>query len=59
MTNVKPGYWDVDLCSWVGVDPMYVVPPLRHADQPHDRAVPTVPEPRVAAHDEPVTTAEA
>jgi hypothetical protein len=40
MTNVKPGYWDVDLCSWVAV-------------------APSLPEPRVAADDEPVTTAEA
>jgi hypothetical protein len=36
--NVRPGYWDVDSCSWVGVDPVYVVPPLRHAEHPHDRA---------------------
>jgi hypothetical protein len=35
--NARPGYWDVDRCSWVGVDPVYVVPPLRHADHPHDR----------------------
>ncbi len=52
MINVRPGYWDVDSCSWVGVDPVYVVPPLRHAEHPHDRAfgaadvtdVPAVPE---------------
>jgi hypothetical protein len=48
--NARPGYWDVDRCSWVGVDPVYVVPPLRHADHPHDRATGTataeVPEPR-------------
>ena len=37
MINARPGYWDVDRCSWVGVDPVYVVPPLRHADHPHDR----------------------
>jgi hypothetical protein len=36
--NVRPGYWDVDSCAWVGVDPVYVVPPLRHAEHPHDRA---------------------
>ena len=36
--NVRPGYWDVDSCSWVGVDPVYVVPLLRHAEHPHDRA---------------------
>jgi hypothetical protein len=53
--NVRPGYWDVDSCAWVGVDPVYVVPPLRHAEHPHDRAfgvadgagVPDVPEQRV------------
>ena len=39
MINARPGYWDVDRCSWVGVDPMYVVPPLRHADRPHDRSL--------------------
>ena len=38
MINVRPGYWDVDSCAWVGVDPVYVVPPLRHAEHPHDRA---------------------
>ncbi len=38
MINVRPGYWDVDSCSWQGVDPVYVVPPLRHAEHPHDRA---------------------
>jgi hypothetical protein len=52
MINARPGYWDVDRCSWVGVDPVYVVPPLRHADHPHDR-VPSaldeaVPSPREA-----------
>lgn len=50
MINVRPGYWDVDSCSWVGVDPVYVVPPLRHADHPHDRApgadAPELPEQR-------------
>ncbi len=45
MINVRPGYWDVDSCSWVGTDPVYVVPPLRHAEHPHDRAfgVPEIP----------------
>jgi hypothetical protein len=52
MINVKPGYWDVDRCSWVGVDPTYVVPPLRHAEHPHDADQPVVPEPR-SALDEP------
>ena len=47
MINVKPGYWDVDRCSWVGLDPMFSVPPLRHADHPRDRD-PAVPEPRTA-----------
>ncbi|HET9944497.1 MAG TPA: hypothetical protein VFR56_02515 [Actinomycetes bacterium] len=37
MINARPGYWDMDRCSWVGVEPTYVVPPLRHADHPHDR----------------------
>ena len=47
MISARPGYWDVDRCSWVGVDPVYVVPPLRHADHTHDRAPgAVVPEPR-------------
>ena len=51
MINVRPGYWDVDSCSWIGADPVYVVPPLRHADHPHDRAfgaaeIVDLPEPR-------------
>ena len=37
MINARPGYWDMDRCSWVGVEPTYVVPPLRHAEHPHDR----------------------
>jgi hypothetical protein len=51
--NARPGYWDVDRCSWVGVDPVYVVPPLRHADHPHDRSpgAPDVPAPRAADDD--------
>lgn len=49
MINVRPGYWDVDRCSWVGVDPLYPMPPLRHAEHPHDRAVPT---PRTGEGDE-------
>jgi hypothetical protein len=50
VTNARPGYWDMDRCSWVGVEPMYVMPPVRHADHPHDRVVgaplPQVPAPR-------------
>jgi hypothetical protein len=48
MINVKPGYWDVDRCCWVGVDATEVVPPLRHAEHPHDGGAPVVPEPRPA-----------
>jgi hypothetical protein len=50
MINARPGYWDMDRCSWVGVEPTYVVPPLRHAEHPHDRVAgrpgPAVPAPR-------------
>jgi hypothetical protein len=50
MINARPGYWDMDRCSWVGVEPTYVVPPLRHAEHPHDRVAgrpgPAVPSPR-------------
>jgi len=54
--NARPGYWDVDRCSWVGVDPVYVVPPLRHADRPHDRSLGTadLPAPRSADDDAPL-----
>ena len=38
MLTVRPGYGAADSCAWVGVDPVYVVPPLRHAEHPHDRA---------------------
>ncbi len=37
MVNSRPGYWDVDRCTWVGVEPMYVVPPVRPAEHPSDR----------------------
>ncbi|HEX7189723.1 MAG TPA: hypothetical protein VF423_16010 [Actinomycetes bacterium] len=49
MINARPGYWDVDRCSWVGVEPTYVVPPLRRAERPDDGVVapsPSVPAPR-------------
>lgn len=50
MINVRPGYWDLDRCCWVGVDPMQVVPPLRHAGHPDDGAPgPSLPAPRDAA----------
>jgi hypothetical protein len=51
--SARPGYWDVDRCSWVGVDPVYVVPPLRHADHPHDRAPGGVPAPRADSDSDP------
>jgi hypothetical protein len=35
--NARPGSWDLDRCSWVGVEPAYVVPPLRHAEHPPER----------------------
>ena len=46
MINARPGYWDVESASWVGVDPMYVAPPLRHAEHAHDRAIGDLPEQR-------------
>jgi hypothetical protein len=46
--NARPGFWDIDRCSWVGVEPSYVVPPLRHADHPPER-VAAGREPRVPA----------
>ena len=37
VVNTRPGYWDIDRCSWVGVEPMYVMPPARAGEHPHDR----------------------
>ena len=53
MINARPGYWDVDRCSWLGVDPVYVMPLLRHGDRPYDRSVstPDLPAPRAADDD--------
>ena len=28
MTNARPGYWDIERCEWVGVEPTHVVPPM-------------------------------
>jgi hypothetical protein len=47
VVNARPGYWDLDLCSWVGTEPMYVVPPARTGDHRSDR----VPGGREAAAD--------
>ena len=69
MVNTRPGYWDVDRCTWVGVDPTYVVPPVRPSRQapvaaspPHpvtgaaDPAGAQVPQPRGGAlSDDPVS----
>ena len=57
MINARPGYWDVDGCSWVGAEPMYVMPLLRHADRPHDRSLstPDLPAPRAADDDSTIT----
>lgn len=58
MINARPGYWDVDRCTWVGVEPTYVMPPVRAAEHPHDRAPGTappdpgdLPSPREPQHD--------
>lgn len=52
MVNARPGYWDIDRCSWVGVEPMYVVPPARTGPHTLDRVpegtavAPGLPAPR-------------
>lgn len=50
MVNARPGFWDVDRCTWVGADPMYVVPPAPTGDHAPDRVLEEVhvdvPEPR-------------
>ena len=57
--NARPGYWDMDRCSWVGVEPTYVVPPLRHAEHPHDRVAGRPARPRAAAPPRGAAEAEA
>jgi hypothetical protein len=59
MINARPGYWDMDRCSWVGVEPTYVVPPLRHAEHPPARVAgrPGVPAPRDSREEPAETTA--
>ena len=54
MIKAKQGYWDVNKCAWVGVDPAHDVPTSRHADpqdadprDAQDQDVP-VPEQRAA-----------
>ena len=65
MINARLGYWDMDRCCWVGVEPTYVMPPLRHADRGAERdggeQVPSVPAPRhrrPEEADEPAQTVE-
>lgn len=50
MVNKRPGYWDVDGCRWVGVDPSEVGPPRADPSAGTDTGagVPTVPAPRLA-----------
>ena len=65
MADTGPGYWDVDRCAWVGVDPTYVVPPAHTGRQAPARACPPppadpagsgVPRPRErVGRDEPVS----
>lgn len=64
MINVRPGYWDVATCSWVGAEPMYLVPPVLRSESPasaDDRTglgTAEVPAPRHRRADEaPVTAA--
>lgn len=53
MVETRPGYWDVDRCAWVGVEPMYVEPLADRAEDPAVGAAPPVaglvPPPRPAA----------
>ena len=51
--NAKPGYWDVDRCAWVGTDPATLVPPMRHAEHPHERDIVALPEPRAESGEVP------
>jgi hypothetical protein len=63
MISAKPGYWDLDRCSWIGVDPSSLTSPVRHADHAHVRDVaspeagaPSVPEPRTEDESSPAVT---
>ena len=49
MISARPGYWDVDRCSWVGADPVYVLPALLHVEHHEETpGEPEVPAPRAA-----------
>lgn len=62
MINARPGYWDFTTCSWVGAEPMYVVPPVLRSespaapDDPAGSEPPAVPAPRHRRADDPEVT---
>lgn len=63
MISARPGYWDLDRCSWIGVDPSSLSAPVRRADNAHIRGVagttseaPGVPEPRTEDESAPAVT---
>ena len=53
MVNARPGHWDIDRCTWVGVEPADVMPPTvsrEHApDKVLDEVVVDVPAARAPA----------
>ena len=64
--NARPGYWDIEACTWVGAEPTHIVPPVpalarsaadagdTHVDTDTDTEPAAVPTPRTRA--EPVTS---
>lgn len=49
MGNTRQGYWDIDRCAWVGVDPDHVGPPLTAEPLGALPLADRLPEPRATA----------
>jgi hypothetical protein len=63
MISAKPGYWDLDRCSWIEADPSSLASPVRNAEHAHVRDVaatvpsaPNIPEPRTEDESSVVTS---
>ena len=47
--NARPGYWDIETCTWVGAEPTHVVPPVPVRPVPDTPVEDSVPAPRSGA----------
>lgn len=59
MAEVKPRYWDVDRCAWVGFDPVHPLTGSAETQAASAAEPAAVPEQREGAILEPVADAEA